>query len=637
MAYRHEFGASYALSLKPSIVPIPLLPCSSSNADEIEIKDEDKNVERGNWTGKLDYLLSMLGYAIGLSAAWRFPYLCYRNGGGAFLIPYFIMIFACGIPLFFMETALGQFTSLGALKVYKISPIFKGTGYATVFVCIIQSVYYNVIISYIFFYLGASFTSELPWETCGHSWNTENCTTTYRTSNFKNFSLENGTFNDISTPTNEFFYRYVLNISSGIHDIGEVNWRLAICLSVAWIVIYLCLIRGVKSTGKVVYFTATFPYVVLLVLTIHGLTLPGAFAGITYYIKPEFSTLKNFSVWGDAALQVFYSLGPGWGGLVTMASFNRFYKNCYREAIIVPIVNVLTAVWAGFVVFAVLGYLSHQTGIPIDKVATGGPGLAFIVYPEALTLLPFPPIWSCLFFFMMLTLGVDSQFVTIETVIAAVWDELPKYLREKRSMLAVIICVIMFLLGQICITRGGMYVLQLLDWYSAALTVILICIVECLIIGWIYGVNNFARDVEFMTKTKISLAWRCYWKFISPAILIVILALYIFKNKPVNYGNYEYPNWAVTLGWCIAATSMFLIPLYMIYKFCVTPGSLRERIKIFHPSKDYGPALPKHYREWKAYCELLDQNKAKTEPMSAFQLFTPESKNLLENRNSECL
>lgn len=142
----------------------------------------DENRERGNWTGKLDFILSCLSYAVGLGNVWRFPYLCYRNGGGVFLIPYATMLLFTGLPLFFMELSFGQYASRGPIEVWKAVPLMKGVGYGMFIVSCFIGVYYNMIIAWAVFYLFASFTSELPWGSCENPWNSLACSR-YRSEN----------------------------------------------------------------------------------------------------------------------------------------------------------------------------------------------------------------------------------------------------------------------------------------------------------------------------------------------------------------------------------------------------------------------------------------------------------------------
>ncbi|KAM9311363.1 sodium- and chloride-dependent GABA transporter 2 isoform 2-T2 [Gastrophryne carolinensis] len=264
---------------------LPDQPLMEKNLPE---KVEKEMTERGKWNNKMEFILSVAGEIIGLGNVWRFPYLCYKNGGGAFFIPYLIFLFTCGIPVFFLETALGQYTSEGGVTAWRrICPLFEGIGYSSQVIVCLLNFYYIIVLAWAFFYLFNSFTSELPWASCNNTWNTEHCLD-FRKMNGTQNMAENGTSSVI-----EFWERRVLNISDGIDHIGSLRWELALCLLLAWIVCYFCIWKGVKSTGKVVYFTATFPYLMLIVLLIRGVSLPGALEGIQFYLYPDLGRLQD--------------------------------------------------------------------------------------------------------------------------------------------------------------------------------------------------------------------------------------------------------------------------------------------------------------------------------------------------------
>lgn len=585
-----------------------------SSGSEFTISSGDENPERGNWQGKLDFLLSCIGFAVGLGNVWRFPYLCYRNGGGAFLIPYTLMLALAGLPLFFMELSFGQFAGLGPITIWKISPIFKGLGYAMVVISGMVCIYYNIIIAWTLFYMFASFTSELPWSSCAAlgEWTTPNCTDGNLISNAtgnhssgleycnETLGIIGGQGDDCivpKTPSQVYWENRVLQMSDGIEIAGNVRWELALCLLLAWGIVFLCLIKGVKSSGKVVYFTATFPYIVLVILLVRGATLPGAIKGVEFYVTPKWEKLLDAKVWGDAAVQIFYSLGPAWGGLITMASYNKFNNNCYRDAVIVAITNCGTSVFAGFVIFSVIGFMSDYTGLPVDKVAASGPGLAFVAYPEGIAKMPVSPLWSILFFFMLLTLGLDSQFVMLETVISAFVDEFPDFLRPRKTWFSLGLVIVMYLLGLPCITNGGIYMFQLIDWYSAGQSLMLVALFECICINWIYGYSRFAKDIEMMLGFRPNYYWTACWIVLTPAVIVFIIVFTSVQYTPVTYNGYVYPQWAEVIGWLMTAVSLVMIPIWAIIQLVKfsrkhKTESFLELLKLTaSPTPEWGPVI----------------------------------------------
>ncbi|TRY97342.1 hypothetical protein DNTS_031683, partial [Danionella cerebrum] len=521
----------------------------------------DENPERGNWSSKREYMLSMIGYAV-----------------GAFLIPYSIMLAVAGLPLFFMESSLGQFCSQGPINVWKAVPILQGVGITMMLVSAFVAIYYNVIIAYSIYYLFASFQFPLPWSV-------QNCNSTvYNVSTTKlNVSVENQSCPGESSAGQSLSERYwdevALQRSSSMNETGPVVWHLALSLLLAWILVGAALFKGIKSSGKVVYFTATFPYIVLFILLIRGATLEGARDGIEFYIgsKSNLTKLADAEVWKDAATQIFFSLSIAWGGLMALSSYNKFYNNCYQDSIIVCITNCGTSVFAGFAIFSILGHMAHVYQKPVSEVADAGFGLAFIAYPDALSKLPISPLWSILFFVMLITLGLDSQFAGIEVITTCLLDAYPKTLKSKRGLVTTAVCIVLFLLGLPCVTRAGIYWVNLIDTFCAGWILLFAGLLEVLGLCIIYGGNRFIKDIEMMIGNKSSLFWlwwRSCWFFITPVVLSIILVWSLYTFTSPKYGTVTYPDWGISLGWCMT------------------------RIKAAcYPTKDWGPYLECHKGE----------------------------------------
>uniref|UniRef100_A0AAX7UXV9 Transporter n=1 Tax=Astatotilapia calliptera TaxID=8154 RepID=A0AAX7UXV9_ASTCA len=486
------------------------------------------------WGGKYEFLLSCIGYCVGLGNVWRFPYLCYRNGGGVFLIPYFIMLIVTGVPLFLMELSLGQYGAAGPITVWKCCPLLKGIGIGMLCVSTLVCLYYNVIIAWTFYYLGSSFQSPLPWscENCSHS--TGIGSTPHTTLNWisgrKQMRNMCGHICAISSCSEQ-----VLGVvgSKGLHDPGPVRWPLALCLLAAWIIIFLCMLKGIRSSGKVVYVTATFPYFVLIVLIIRGATLEGSLQGVAFYLTPDWSRLANAQVWNDAASQIFYSLGIGVGGLLSMASYNKFDNNVIRDTIVITTGNCCTSFFAGFAIFSVLGHMAYRKGVPVGEVADTGPGLAFVAYPEALALLPGSVFWSIMFFLMLFMLGVDTLFGNMEGITTAVLDEFP-HLRGnplQKSLFLGALCFFFYLMGLLLVTNGGIYWFTLIDSFSTSFGLIIITLFMCIGISFFYGVNQFCQDILDMIRHcppwcgKVLIYFKACWVFCTPFLLLVSLHL----------------------------------------------------------------------------------------------------------------
>nr|AKN21422.1 slc6a-2 [Schmidtea mediterranea] len=537
-------------------------------------------IVRDKWLNKLDFLLACIGFSVGLGNVWRFPYLCYKNGGGAFLIPYFISVVLGGIPMFCLEVFVGQFMARGGIEVWNIVPLMKGIGYASVVVLFMLNCYYNVILAWAIYYLVASFNYPVSWSHCNNAWNTLQCSTDA----FKNSTNSSALKID---PAIEYWEHRVLGLNKGIENVGTIKLDLMFCLLAAWIVVYFCIWKGIKTSGRVMYFTATSPYVLMITLLIRVATLPGARMGLEYYLIPKWERLLAMEVWVDSGTQIFFSYSIAIGTLVALGSYNDFHHNSVRDCVLFSVVNSGTSFLAGFVIFMTLGFMSERTGIPIQNVVASGPGLAFVVYPKALAEMPITSLWSVLFFAMIILLGIDSQFVGVEGFITSFNDIFPVWMNKgkNKQIFIAVVCLMNFGIGLTMVTHGGMYVFQLFDYYIGSRIIIIIAVLECLSICYFYGIKRFSRNLNEMFGFSLGYIPHIFWGALTPIFLLIIFIMSTIVYSELEYKRgsdnvvYKFPSWSVKVGWTMANSCLVFVPIIACIGILREGGPIIERIK----------------------------------------------------------
>ncbi|XP_043833975.1 sodium-dependent neutral amino acid transporter B(0)AT1 [Dromiciops gliroides] len=601
------------------VLPNPDLESRITALDELDVIEKEEADSRPKWDNKAQYMLTCVGFCVGLGNVWRFPYLCQSHGGGAFMIPFLILLVLEGIPLLHLEFAIGQRLRKGSVGVWSsIHPTLKGLGIASMFVSFVVGLYYNTIIAWIMWYFFNSFQDPLPWSTCPLSENkteyTEECAK--------------------SSSVDYFWYRETLNISTSIDDSGYIQWWILLCLTCAWSVLYVCTIRGIETSGKAVYITSTLPYIVLTIFLIRGLTLKGATNGIVFLFTPNVTELVNPVTWLDAGAQVFYSFSLAFGGLISFSSYNSVHNNCEMDSVIISVINGFTSVYAATVVYSIIGFratkryddcfsqniltLTNGFDLPEDNVTQDnfeemklwcnatdpaafaqltfatcdinsflsegveGTGLAFIVFTEAITKMPLSPLWSVLFFIMLFCLGLSSMFGNMEGVVVPLLDLkiVPK--KCPKELLTGLICLVMYLTAFIFTLNSGQYWLSLLDSYAGSIPLLIIAFCEMFSVVYIYGIDRFNKDIEFMIGHKPNIFWQVTWRVVSPLIMLVIFLFYfvIKVNEELIYSiwnpAYEefpklekqpYPSWVYAVVVFVAGIPCLTIPFFAIYTF----------------------------------------------------------------------
>jgi len=580
---------------------------------EVETSDEKQDAGRAKWGHKAEFMLACIGYAVGLGNVWRFPWLVQKNGGGAFLIPYAIMLFIEGLPIFYLELSIGQRIRQGPIRLWKqVSPWAIGVGYAMCVASLLSGIFYIVVISWCVYYFFLSMQHPLPWSKCPEPVKINNITSDFS---------EQLKCQEIGS-TQYFWYYKALEIGDSIDDHSGINWKICLCLLLAWTVTSLCMIRGIQTTGKVVYFTATFPYLVLLIFVIRGLILPGCGDGLKHLFVPDWSKLSDPIVWMEAAAQIFFSLSLAFGGLIAYASYNDVHNNTLKDSLIISFTNCGTSIFAGIAIFSILGYRANiksefcykemsekanstylnalAMGNPLKLTyeglyknmtadctvkhflskGTGGSGLAFVAFTEAINLLPGSIFFSLMFFLMLITLGLGSMFGILEGLVTSLRD-MPFFQRFRQELIILIVAIPGFLIGVAFTQYSGEYVVQLFNKFSVDIPILVVGLCELVFIAWVYGMERFSDDIFYMTGRVPPLIFRIMWKFISP-IAIAIMLLVSLYNMIVKEPQYEiwnkktakaytsnYPSWALGIGVFVFVMSFLFVPagaLYYLYQ-----------------------------------------------------------------------
>ena len=326
--------------------------------------------------------------------------------------------------------------------------------------------------------------------------------------------------------------------------------------------------------------------------------MDGALDGIAYFLRPNTAKLGDPAVWKDAATQIFYSLSVSWGGLLTLSSYNPFKNDLIKDTYIVVCANSGTSIYAGIAIFAYLGYMAKSLSLPLESVVAGGPGFAFIVWPEAMTKISetfwVQAIFSILFFMMLYSLGLSTMVVTVETVVTAVLDIFTN-LRQERLKVVTSIILVFFFSGLFMITSRGLFWFQVFDDYAASYSLVFSAICEMLAISWIYGTDRVSSDIKMMTNKTLNAFFRYTWAFITPTILIICLIFNVVKHKYSRFNYYGVDYFVESTSYPLAVFLVFLpisciVGLALREVFRQDANSISEKFRMAcQPTNHWGP------------------------------------------------
>ncbi|UJF20123.1 sodium-dependent transporter [Vibrio sp. SS-MA-C1-2] len=482
-------------------------------------------MKREQWGSRIGFILAAVGSAIGLGNIWRFPYMAYENGGGAFFIPYLVAMLTAGIPFMIIEFGLGNKFRGSAPKIWSnIHSKLEWLGWFQVFIAAVIAVYYIAIIGWSISFFGFAFNQ---------TWGTD---------------------------TNAFFFGQYLKLGDGHSpsQLGSIQIHIALPMVLAWGVTFIAVFRGVKSgierANKIMM---PLLFLMILALILRVLYLPGAMTGLNYLFEPDFDKIWDINVWAAAYGQIFFTLSVGFSIMLAYSSYLPDKSDINNNACMIVLINCGFSIISGVLIFAVLGYMAQDQAKPITDVVSAGVGLAFVTLPEAINLLPIPYVLGPLLFLTLMMAGLSSHISITEAVVSAIMDKTG----WQRKKVAFTTCGVGLVVSLAFACNGGLLLLDLVDYFINNIAILTSCLVELILIGWVFKNIDIHNYVNQQSEFTLGQGFALCFRFISPLILTFIVISKFVSTISTGYGGYDHLDLLI-LGWGVLAV-MLLVGLFI--------------------------------------------------------------------------
>jgi NSS family neurotransmitter:Na+ symporter len=476
---------------------------------------ETQEARRGAFSSRKVFILAAIGSAVGLGNIWRFPYVAYENGGGAFVIPYLVALLTAGLPFLFLDYALGhKHRGSAPLSLARESRRTETIGWWQVGICFVIAVYYAAIIAYSLRY--TFFSIDKAWG---------------------------------DDPEGYFFGDFLQTSDPGVTL--DVVTGVLVPLVLVWVLVLVIMGLGVQK-GIGATSVVFIPLLVLAfgALVVRALFLPGAADGLDTLFSPDWGALTHPSVWAAAFGQIFFSLSIGFGIMITYASYVGRRTDMTGSGLVVGFANSGFELLAGIGVFAALGFMAQASGVAVDEVVSNGIGLAFVAFPAIISEAAGGSIIGVLFFASLFIAGITSLISILEVVISAVRDRFD--LGRVTAVLVVgvpatVVSVVLFS------TTSGLHVLDIVDYFINRFGILLAAVVMMVVLTW--GVRSLPRLAAHLNQhgsLQLGRAWMALVGVVAPIALGYVLLRDFLDTLDEPYGGY--PSWMLNVfGWGTAA------------------------------------------------------------------------------------
>ena len=461
------------------------------------------------------FILSAVGSAVGLGNIWRFPYVAYEGGGGAFLIPYLCALLTAGIPLLFFDYAIGhRFRGSAPLAFRRMHRAAEPLGWWQVLICVVIATYYAVIIAWAAMYTW--FSAQLTW----------------------------GAGNE-----NDFFFTDFLQMQTP--DAVGVSTsfvpQVGIPLILVWLLVIVIMSLGVKrGIGRANTILMPLLTVMFAALVVQALFLPGAAEGLDAFFAPNWEALADPAVWASAYGHIFFSLSVAFGIMVTYSSYLKRKTDLTGSGLVVAFANSGFEILAGIGVFAALGFMAQAQGAEVSEVAGAGIGLAFVAFPTIVSNAVGGSIIGVLFFGALVFAGITSLISVLEVVVAALQDKLG-WGRVRTTLTVTIPLAIIS--AALFSTTTALVVLDTADAFVNAFGIMAVALVAVIVVAWFLHKLPVLRE-HLNRRSSFPVGW--LWMLLVGGLVPIVLG-YLLINEVIAkvsepYGGY--PVWFVGIfGW----------------------------------------------------------------------------------------
>jgi NSS family neurotransmitter:Na+ symporter len=448
----------------------------------------DEESRRGGFSSRRVFILAAIGSAVGLGNIWRFPYVAYENGGGAFLLPYLVALLTTGIPFLLLDYAIGhRHRGSAPLSFARLRRGTEGLGWWQVGICFAIAIYYAAVLAWALRY-------------------------TF-------FSLDQAWGDD---PEGFFFGEFLQ--AGDVAITADVVPGVLVPLLLVWVAVLLIMALGVqRGIGLTSLFLIPVLVLAFVALVVQALLLDGAGTGLDALFTPEWSALTEASVWAAAFGQIFFSLSIGFGIMITYASYVRRREDMVGSGLVVGFSNSGFELLAGIGVFAALGFMAQAQGVAVDEVASGGIGLAFIAFPAIISEAPAGAFLGVLFFGSLVVAGITSLVSVIEVVISAVRDKFDTSRMTATLVVGLPAAVLSLILFS---TTSGIYVSTSSTTSSTSTASSSSRWSACSVVAWgVRALPSLSQHLNVHGRPRVGSGWRVLTSVIAPAALALVLVL----------------------------------------------------------------------------------------------------------------